>query len=197
MASEKFDATVDLALRLGVDPRKADQMVRGFHVLAHGTGKIIRILALCPADRHEEAKKAGADFVGLEDYLEKIKQGWTDIDLVVTTPETMPKVAALGKILGPRGLMPNPRSATVSANLTEMIQQARAGKVSYRVDKGGIIHASVGRTSFKTGMLVENIQGFVHSVEGHKPASAKGAFLRSLHLSTTMSPSVQVDTRAF
>jgi large subunit ribosomal protein L1 len=185
----KFDASVDIDVRLGVDPRKADQMVRGTVALPHGTGKTVRVLVLCTPDKEQEAKDAGADHVGLDEYIQKIEQGWTDIDVIITMPTVMAKVGKLGKILGPRGLMPNPKSGTV----TMEVGKAVGGKIDFRVDKTGIVHTSVGKVSFSPEKLRENIAELITTLARMKPASAKGTYFRTIHLSTTMSPSIEID----
>jgi large subunit ribosomal protein L1 len=191
----RFDASVDIAVRLGVDPRKADQMVRGSVKLPHGIGKSVRVLVLCPPDKEEEAKAAGADMVGLDDYIEKIKNGWTDVDVIVTTPAVMGKVGALGRILGPRGLMPNPKTGTVTMEVGKAVEDVKAGKIDFKVDKTGIVHTTIGRASFGTDKLVENAKEFLQTISKLKPSSAKGTYVRSIHLSTTMSPGVKVETK--
>jgi len=189
----KFDASVDIDVRLGVDPRKADQMVRGTVALPHGTGKTVRVLVLCTPDKEQEAKEAGADHVGLDDYIQKIEQGWTDIDVIITMPTAMAKVGKLGKILGPRGLMPNPKSGTVTMDVATAVKEVKAGKIDFRVDKTGIIHASIGKVSFSPEKLKENILELIATLSRLKPASSKGTYFRTIHLSTTMSPSIEVD----
>jgi len=190
----KFDASVDMAIHLGVDPRKADQMVRGTVVLPHGTGKTTRILVLCTPDKEEEAKAAGADYVGLDEYLKKIESGWVDMDIIVTMPEIMARVGKLGKILGPRGLMPNPKTGTVTTEIDKAVQAIKAGKIQYKVDKYGIIHASVGRVSFSENFLNENIKELMTTLIKAKPASAKGSYIKGISLSSTMSKGINVDT---
>lgn len=194
-ANKNFDETVDLAIRLGVDPRKSDQMVRGSVTLPHGTGKDMRVLALCNPDKQEEAKAAGADHVGLEDYIEEIKNGWTDVDVVVTTPDVMPKVGQLGKVLGPRGLMPNPKTGTVTMEIGKAVEAAKAGKIDFKVDKYGIVHASIGKASFSPEQLQENAKELIDTVVRAKPSGAKGVYLRSVHLSSTMGPGIPVESR--
>ena len=189
----KFDASVDIDVRLGVDPRKADQMVRGVVALPHGTGKKVRVLVLCTPDKEQEAKDAGADHVGLDEYVQKIQQGWTDIDVVITMPTVMAKVGRLGKILGPRGLMPNPKSGTVTMDIGKAVQDVKAGKIDFKVDKFGIIHTSVGKVSFEPNQLEANIKELIGTLSKLKPSSAKGTYFKSIYLSTTMSPSVAVD----
>jgi large subunit ribosomal protein L1 len=192
----KFDASVDLNIRLGVDPRKANQMVRGSVTLPHGTGKDIRVLVLCSPDKEEEAKAAGADHVGLDDFVEKIKNGWTDVDVVITTPNVMPKVGALGRILGPRGLMPNPKTGTVTMEVGKAVEAAKAGKIDFKVDKYGIIHSAVAKLSFDNQKIIDNALELLHTVIKMKPASAKGTYVKSIFLSSTMSPGVQVDQKS-
>lgn len=192
----KFDSSVDIDIRLGVDPRKANQMVRGTVTLPHGTGKTIRVLVLCPPEKEEEAKAAGADFVGLDEYIDKIKGGWTDVDIVITMPSIMAKVGALGKILGPRGLMPNPKTGTVTMDVGKAVQDVKAGKIDFKVDKYGIIHASVAKVSFEPQKIEENTRELIQTVVKLKPASAKGTYIRSIFLSSTMSPGVQVEPKS-
>jgi len=191
-----FDASVDLDVRLGVDPRKANQMVRGIVTLPHGTGKTIRVLALVTPDKEDEANAAGADFVGLEDYIEKIKQGWTDIDVVITMPQVMPKIGPLGKILGPRGLMPNPKTGTVTVDVGKAIKEVKAGKIDFKVDKYGIIHASIGKVSFENDKLVENAKELLQTIIKLKPTAAKGTYMKSVYMSSTMSPGVQIEPKS-
>ncbi|MFN8713722.1 MAG: 50S ribosomal protein L1 [Bacteroidota bacterium] len=195
ITTTKFDASVDISVRLGVDPRKANQMVRGMVTLPHGTGKTIRVLVLCTPDKEAEAQAAGADFVGADDYITKIKEGWTDVDVIITTPSMMGKVGALGKILGPRGLMPNPKTGTVTMEVGKAVKDAKGGKIDFKVDKAGIVHASVGKVSFTAEMLAENANELLSTILKLKPSSAKGAYVRSIYLSSTMSPSVQVETK--
>ena len=192
----KFDATVDLAVRLGVDPRKANQMVRGTVSRPHGTGKSIKVLVLCNPDKEQDAKDAGADFVGLDEYIDKIKGGWTDIDVIITTPQVMGKVGALGRVLGPRGLMPNPKSGTVTMDVGKAVQDVKAGKIDFKVDKYGIIHASVGKVSFDAKKLEENAAEVLTTLMRLKPASAKGAYMESISLSSTMGPGILVDQKS-
>lgn len=192
----KFDASVDLDIRLGVDPRKANQMVRGSVTLPHGTGKVIRVLVLCTPDKEEEAKAAGADYVGLDEYIEKIKGGWTDIDVVITTPNVMPKVGPLGRILGPRGLMPNPKTGTVTMDIDKAVKDVKAGKIDFKVDKTGIIHASVAKTSFDNKKILENAKELIQTVIKLKPSSAKGTYVKSIFMSSTMSYGIQVDPKS-
>ena len=192
----KFDATVDIAVRLGVDPRKANQMVRGTVSLPHGTGKSVRVLVLCNPDKEQEAKDAGADFVGLDEYIDKIKGGWTDIDVIITTPQVMGKVGALGRVLGPRGLMPNPKSGTVTMEVGKAVQDVKAGKIDFKVDKYGIIHASVGKVSFDAKKLEENAAEVLSTLMRLKPSAAKGTYMVSIALSSTMGPGIKVDQKS-
>lgn len=192
----KFDASVDMAVRLNIDPRKSNEMVRGVTALPHGTGKQIRILALVTPDKEEEAKEAGADHVGLDEYLEKIKGGWTDVDTIVTMPALMGRLGQLGRILGPRGLMPNPKSGTVTPNIGEAIKEIKAGKIDFKADKYGIIHAPVGRQSFEATALQENIKELAQTLIKLKPSAVKGEYIKSIYLSATMSPSVQIDAKS-
>ncbi len=192
----KFDASVDLNVRLGVDPRKANQMVRGVVTLPHGTGKTVRVLVLCTPDKEAEAKAAGADHVGLDDYIQKIEQGWVDIDIVITMPSVMAKVGKLGKILGPRNLMPNPKTGTVTNDIGKAVTEVKGGKIDFKVDKTGIIHASVGKVSFDPNKLYENANELLHTIARLKPASAKGAYFRSIYMSSTMSAGIQVDSKS-
>lgn len=189
----KFDSSVDVDVRLGVDPRKADQMVRGTVALPHGTGKEVRVLVLCTPDKQQDAKDAGADHVGLDDYIEKIEKGWTDIDVIITMPTVMAKVGKLGKILGPRGLMPNPKSGTVTMDVASAVKEVKAGKIDFRVDKTGIVHAGIGKVSFTTEQLTANIIELLMTLSKLKPSSSKGTYFKSIHLSSTMSTSVKVD----
>ncbi len=191
----KFDASVDLDVRLGIDPRKSNQMVRGVVSLPHGTGKQTRVLVLCTPDKETEAKEAGADFVGLDDFIEKIKGGWTDIDVIITMPSVMGKVGQLGRILGPRGLMPNPKSGTVTMEIGKAVKEVKQGKIDFKVDKSGIIHTSIGKVSFEAQKIVENAREFIHMVNKLKPAAAKGTYIRSLFLSSTMSPGIKIDPK--
>ncbi|MBC6990883.1 MULTISPECIES: 50S ribosomal protein L1 [Hymenobacter] len=190
----KFDASVDIDVRLGVDPRKADQMVRGVATLPHGTGKTVRVLALVTPDKEAEATAAGADYVGLDDYISKIEKGWTDIDVIITMPSVMAKVGRLGRVLGPRGLMPNPKSGTVTTDVAKAVQEVKAGKIDFKVDKTGIIHCSVGKVSFDDQKIAENAIEVIQTLTRLKPSSAKGTYIRSITLSSTMSPAVPVDT---
>lgn len=192
-----FDASVDLDIRLGVDPRKANQMVRGSVTLPHGTGKTKKVLVLCSPDKEDEAKEAGADYVGLDDYIEKIKGGWTDIDVVITTPNVMPKVGRLGKILGPRGLMPNPKTGTVTMELAKAINEVKAGKIDFKVDRYGIIHAPVGKVGFDKQKLIENARELVQTIMKLKPVAAKGTYVLSIFMSSTMSPGLCVEAKSF
>jgi large subunit ribosomal protein L1 len=189
----KFDASVDIDVRLGVDPRKADQMVRGVVALPHGTGKDVRVLALVTPDKEEEAKAAGADYVGLDDMIAKIEGGWTDIDVIITMPTVMAKVGRLGRVLGPRGLMPNPKAGTVTLEVGKAVQEVKAGKIDFKVDKFGIIHASIGKVSFDPKKIQDNIAEMVQTIARLKPSSAKGTYLKSIYLSSTMSPGIQID----
>ena len=192
----KFDASVDIDVRLGVDPRKANQMVRGVVTLPHGTGKQVRVLVLCTPDKETEAKEAGADYVGLDEYIEKIKGGWTDVDVIITSPNVMGKVGALGRILGPRGLMPNPKTGTVTMEIGKAVKEVKAGKIDFKVDKFGIVHTSVGKISFTPEQIVDNAKEFMGMILKLKPAAAKGSYVKSIYLSTTMSPGVQVDPKS-
>lgn len=191
----KFDASVDLDVRLGIDPRKSNQMVRGVVSLPHGTGKETKVLVLCTPDKEAEAKEAGADYVGLDEYVEKIKGGWTDIDVVITMPSVMGKIGPLGRILGPRGLMPNPKSGTVTMDIGKAVSEVKQGKIDFKVDKYGIIHTPVGKVSFEPQKIVENIKEFISTVNKLKPAAAKGTYIRSIFLSSTMSPGIKVDPK--
>jgi large subunit ribosomal protein L1 len=192
----KFDSSVDLDVRLGVDPRKADQMVRGIVTLPHGTGKTIKVLALVTPDKEEEAKAAGADYYGLDDYIAKIKEGWTAVDVIITMPSVMPKIGALGKILGPRGLMPNPKTGTVTMDVAKAIQEVKAGKIDFKVDKYGIIHSSVAKVSFDSEKITENAKELLNTILKLKPSSAKGTYVKSIFMSSTMSPGIQVDPKS-
>ena len=192
----KFDASIDMDIRLGVDPRKANQMVRGTVALPHGTGKSIRVLVLCSPDKEEEAKEAGADYVGLDEYVQKIKGGWTDIDIVITMPSVMSKVGALGRILGPRGLMPNPKSGTVTMDIGKAVKEVKAGKIDFKVDKTGIIHAAIGKVSFNEDMIIGNAMELMNTVMRLKPSAAKGTYVKSIYLSSTMSPGIQIDPKS-
>lgn len=196
ISTMKFDASIDLSVRLGVDPRKANQMVRGTVALPHGTGKDVKVLVLCTPDKEAEAKAAGADHVGLDDYIAKIKGGWTDIDVIVTMPAVMGKVGALGRILGPRGLMPNPKTGTVTMDVAKAVTEVKAGKIDFRVDKFGIIHAAVAKASFDTSKIEDNANELLQTIMKLKPAAAKGVYVKSVFLSSTMSPSVQIDAKS-
>ncbi|GAB2624848.1 50S ribosomal protein L1 [Emticicia sediminis] len=189
----KFDSSVDLHVRLGVDPRKADQMVRGVVALPHGTGKTVRVLVLCTPDKEADAKAAGADHVGLDEYIQKIEQGWTDIDVIITMPTVMAKLGKLGKILGPRGLMPNPKSGTVTLDVATAVKEVKAGKIDFKVDKTGIIHASIGKVSFSPEKLAENATELIQTLLKLKPSSAKGTYVRTISLASTMGPGIQID----
>ena len=191
----KFDASVDIDVRLGVDPRKANQMVRGSVTLPHGTGKTVRVLVLCTPDKEEEAKAAGADYYGLDEYIAKIKGGWTDVDVIITQPNCMPKIGALGRILGPRGLMPNPKTGTVTMEVGKAVQEAKAGKIDFKVDKFGIIHTAVAKCSFEDQKIVENAREVLQMIMKLKPSAAKGTYVKSIAISSTMSPGVKVDTK--
>jgi len=192
----KFDASVDIDVRLGVDPRKANQMVRGVCTLPHGTGKDKKVLVLCTPDKEDEAKEAGADYVGLDDYITKIKGGWTDIDVIITMPSVMGKIGAIGRILGPRGLMPNPKTGTVTMDIAKAVKEVKAGKIDFKVDKFGIIHTSVGKVSFEADKIKENTAEFVGIVNKLKPSATKGTYIKSVFLSSTMSPGIKIDTRS-
>ncbi len=191
-----FDASVDIDIRLGVDPRKANQMVRGVVTLPHGTGKQTRVLVLCTPDKESEAKAAGADFVGLDDYIEKIKSGWTDVDVIITTPTVMAKVGALGRILGPRGLMPNPKTGTVTMDVAKAVTEVKAGKIDFKVDKYGIVHSRIGKVSFTAEQLSDNLKEFVNVIIKLKPQAVKGSYVKSIYLSSTMSPGIQIDPKS-
>jgi large subunit ribosomal protein L1 len=193
IAYTKFDSSIDVHVRLGVDPRKADQMVRGVVALPHGTGKTVRVLVLCTPDKEEAAKAAGADFVGLDEYIQKIEQGWTDIDVIITMPTVMAKLGKLGKILGPRGLMPNPKSGTVTLDVATAVKEVKAGKIDFKVDKTGIIHASIGKVSFSPEKLAENASELIQTLLKLKPSSAKGTYVKSISLASTMGPGIQID----
>jgi large subunit ribosomal protein L1 len=195
MTTTKFDASVDLDVRLGIDPRKSNQMVRGVVSLPHGTGRETRVLVLCTPDKEAEAKDAGADYVGLDDFVEKIKGGWTDMDVIITMPSVMGKVGQLGRILGPRGLMPNPKSGTVTMEIGKAVKEVKQGKIDFKVDKTGIIHASIGKVSFEPHKIVENAREFISMVNKLKPAAAKGTYIRSVFLSSTMSPGIKIDPK--
>jgi len=197
ISNAKFDGSVDIAVRLGVDPRKANQMVRGSVALPHGTGKNVRVLVLCTPDKEAEAKAAGADHVGLDEYINKIKAGWTDIDVIITMPSVMGKVGALGKVLGPRGLMPNPKTGTVTMDIGKAVTETKAGKIDFRVDKYGIIHSSVAKVSFDAKKIEENANELLQTIVRMKPSSAKGAYIKSVYMSSTMSPSISIDAKSF
>lgn len=190
-----FNSTVDVSVRLGVDPRKANQMVRGSVTLPHGTGKEMRVLVLCTPDKEEEAKNAGADHVGLDDYITKIKGGWTDVDVIITMPSVMPKVGALGRILGPRGLMPNPKTGTVTMEVGKAVNEAKAGKIDFKVDKYGIVHAAIAKVSFEQNQILDNAKELLQTIVKMKPAAAKGTYMKSVYMTTTMSPSIKIDPK--
>ena len=192
----KFDASVDIDVRLGVDPRKANQMVRGVVTLPHGTGKEVRVLVLCTPDKAEEAKNAGADYVGLDEYIEKLKSGWTDVDIIITMPAIMGKIGALGRILGPRGLMPNPKSGTVTMEIGKAVQEVKQGKIDFKVDKFGIVHTSIGKVNFDAAKIKDNAREFMATIQKLKPASAKGTYVKSVFLSSTMSPGIKLDVKS-
>ena len=192
----KFDASVDIDVRLGVDPRKANQMVRGVVTLPHGTGKDIRVLVLCTPDKVEEAKAAGADYVGLDEYIEKLKSGWTDIDIIITMPAIMSKIGALGRILGPRGLMPNPKSGTVTMEIGKAVKEVKQGKIDFKVDKFGIVHTSIGKVNFEAEKIMDNAREFMATIQKLKPSSAKGTYVKSVFLSSTMSPGIKLDLKS-
>jgi len=192
----KFESSVDIDVRLGVDPKKANQMVRGVVSLPHGTGKTVRVLALVPADKEEEAKEAGADFVGLDEYITKIEGGWVDVDIIITMPAVMAKLGKLGRVLGPRNLMPNPKSGTVTTDVAKTIKEVKAGKIDFKVDKEGAIHTSIGKTSFAPEKLMENAVELIQSIAKLKPSSAKGTYFRGVNISSTMSPGIKVDTKS-
>jgi large subunit ribosomal protein L1 len=196
ITTSKFDASVDIAVRLGVDPRKANQMVRGTVSLPHGTGKDVRVLVLCTPDKEAEAKAAGADHVGLDDYIEKLKGGWTDIDVIITMPSVMGKVGALGRILGPRGLMPNPKTGTVTMDIGKAVEEVKAGKIDFKVDKYGNIHSGIAKVSFEGVKIYDNAKEIIQTLIKMKPAAAKGTYIKSIHLSSTMSPSIVVDPKS-
>ena len=192
----KFDASVDMDVRLGVDPRKANQMVRGVVTLPHGTGKEVRVLVLCTPDKAEEAKAAGADYVGLDEYIEKLKSGWTDIDIIITMPSIMGKIGALGRILGPRGLMPNPKSGTVTMDIAKAVTEVKQGKIDFKVDKFGIVHTSIGKVNFDADKIKDNAREFMNVIQKLKPSSAKGTYVKSVFLSSTMSPGIKLDLKS-
>lgn len=196
ITTTKFDASVDVDVRLGVDPRKANQMVRGVVSLPHGTGKETRVLVLCTADKETEAKEAGADYVGLDEYIDKIKGGWTDIDVIITMPSVMGKIGALGRVLGPRGLMPNPKSGTVTNEVGTAVREVKQGKIDFKVDKAGIVHTSIGKVSFTPDKIIENAREFINTLVKLKPSAAKGTYIKSIFLSSTMSPGIKVDPRS-
>ncbi len=196
ITTTKFDSSVDIDIRLGVDPRKANQMVRGVVTLPHGTGKTVRVLVLCTPDKEAEATAAGADYVGLDDYIEKIKGGWTDVDVIITMPSIMAKVGQLGRILGPRGLMPNPKSGTVTMEIAKAVNEVKAGKIDFKVDRYGIVHSSVGKVSFDADKLVDNIKEFMGVIIKLKPSSAKGTYVKSIYVSSTMSPGIHVEPKS-
>jgi large subunit ribosomal protein L1 len=195
VTTSKFDASVDLAIRLGVDPKKANQMVRGVVTLPHGTGKTVRVLALVTPDKEAEAKEAGADYIGLDEYLQKIKDGWTDVDVIVTMPSVMGKLGPLGRILGPRGLMPNPKTGTVTMEIKKAVSDVKGGKIDFKVDKNGIVHASIGKVSFETKKIEENANELIHSVQKLKPTTIKGTYIKSISMSSTMSPGIGIETK--
>jgi large subunit ribosomal protein L1 len=196
VASAKFDESVDIAVRLGVDPRKANQMVRGVVALPHGTGKDVKVLALVTPDKEAEAREAGADYVGLDEYLQKIKDGWTDVDVIITMPAVMGKLGPLGRILGPRGLMPNPKTGTVTMEIGKAVQEVKAGKIDFKVDKTGIIHAGIGRISFDADKIVDNAHEIIQTLIKLKPTAAKGTYIKSIYLTSTMSPAIALDPKA-
>lgn len=195
ISTTKFDASVDLAIRLGVDPKKANQMVRGVVTLPHGTGKTLRVLALVTPDKEAEANEAGADFIGLDEYLQKIKDGWTDVDVIVTMPSVMGKLGPLGKVLGPRGLMPNPKTGTVTMDIKKAVSDVKGGKIDFKVDKTGIVHAAIGKASFSAEKIMENADELLKTIVKLKPSTAKGTYIKSIFMSSTMSPSIAVDTK--
>ena len=192
----KFDASVELSVRLGVDPRKANQMVRGVVTLPHGTGKVTRVLVLCTPDKETEAKEAGADYVGLDDYIEKIKGGWTDVDVIICTPSVMAKIGAIGRILGPRGLMPNPKTGTVTMDVATAVREVKAGKIDFKVDKQGIVHAAIGKVSFTNEQIAENAVELINTIIKLKPQALKGTYVKSIYLSSTMSPGICIDSKS-
>ena len=192
----KFDSSADIDVRLGVDPRKADQNVRGVVSLPHGTGKQVRVLVLCGPEAEAAAKEAGADYVGLDEYIEKIKGGWTDVDVIITQPQTMGKVGPLGRVLGPRGLMPNPKSGTVTPDVAKAVKEVKQGKIDFKVDKKGIVHTSIGKMSFAPEQIAQNAQEFINTIIKLKPATAKGSYIKSIYLSSTMSPGIKIDTKS-
>lgn len=196
ITTTKFDASVDVDVRLGVDPRKANQMVRGVVSLPHGTGKETRVLVLCTADKEAEATEAGADYVGLDEYIDKIKGGWTDVDVIITMPSVMGKIGALGRVLGPRGLMPNPKSGTVTNDIGHAVHEVKQGKIDFKVDKAGIVHTSIGKVSFSADKIADNVREFINTINKLKPSAAKGTYIKSIYLSSTMSPGIKVDPRS-
>ena len=196
ISNTKFDSSVDVDVRLGVDPRKANQMVRGIVTLPHGTGKVKKVLVLCTPDKEDEAKEAGADYYGLDEYIDKIKSGWTDVDVIITMPSVMPKVGALGKILGPRGLMPNPKTGTVTMEVGKAVLEVKAGKIDFKVDKFGIIHAAVAKISFTNDKIIDNARELIQTIIKLKPAAAKGTYVKSIYLSSTMSPGIKVEPKS-
>ena len=196
ITNAKFDASVDIAVRLGVDPRKANQMVRGVVTLPHGTGKDVKVLALVTPDKEAEATAAGADYVGLDEYLDKIKNGWTDVDVIITMPSVMGKLGPLGRVLGPRGLMPNQKTGTVTMDVAKAVTEVKAGKIDFKVDKTGIVHAAIGKVSFSADMIAENAKELIDTLNKLKPTASKGIYVKSIYMSSTMSPSVQLDTKA-
>jgi large subunit ribosomal protein L1 len=196
MTFTKFDASVDIDVRLGVDPRKANQMVRGITTLPHGTGKTVRVLVLCTPEKEQEAKDAGADFIGLDDYIDKIAAGWTDVDIIITMPQVMAKLGKLGRILGPRGLMPNPKTGTVTMEIGKAVEDVKKGKIDFKVDKYGIIHAGIGRVSFSLEKIVDNANELVQTIIKLKPVAAKGTYVKSIYLSSTMSPGIEIDPKS-
>lgn len=195
ITTTKFDASVDLDVRLGVDPRKANQMVRGVVTLPHGTGKQVKVLVLCTPDKEDEAKEAGADYVGLDDFIEKIEKGWTDVDVIITMPPVMSKIGKLGKVLGPRGLMPNPKSGTVTMDIGKAVKDVKQGKIDFKVDKFGIIHSRIGKISFNPEQIIENAREFINTIIRLKPSATKGTYIRSIYLSSTMSPGIKIDAK--
>jgi len=196
ITNTKFDSSIDLAVRLGVDPRKANQMVRGVVTLPHGTGKDVKVLALVTPDKEAEAKEAGADYVGLDEYLDKIKGGWTDVDVIITMPSVMGKLGPLGRVLGPRGLMPNPKTGTVTMNVAKAVSEVKAGKIDFKVDKTGIVHAAVGKASFTADKIADNAKELLETLNKLKPTASKGVYMKSIFMSSTMSPSVQLDPKS-
>lgn len=196
ISSTKFDGSVEMSVKLGIDVKQANQMVRGTVSLPHGTGKTLKVLVLCTPDKEEEAKAAGGDFVGLDEFITKIKAGWTDMDVVIATPSVMGKVGGLGKILGPRGLMPNPKIGTVTQDVGKAVKEAKAGKIEYKADKDGIVHVAVGKVSFDSNKIADNVNEFIQTIVKAKPAAAKGAYIHSIYMSSTMSPSIQIETKS-